>query len=277
VVRADWARNGAGSSPSRSAIRQVLARECEQAVEQRPDDPERAIGAHGGLVVAVALEALDERDVVVVVGWVGPLVGVDQGQIDAAVGRHRRGVERDGRQRAVPRGRVVLPRLPRVAHGRETLAVGVALAVQVVVPRAQRAEELGQERPRRRRRGRAVGHHPGRGGVDGWLHDARRGRSPVVVGRVPHRRPGEVVAGAVVEDDVGQEPARPLRREQRAQLGAGAFPLNVGPPDRGERGVPAPLVGIEPRAGSRRVAQPVLVQHVVCGLCELHLAIVRAA
>ena len=104
MVRADWARNGAGPRPAapRSSA-QVLAREREQAVEQRPDDPERAVGAHGGLVVAVALEALDELDVVVVVGWVGPLVGVDQGQVDAAVGRHRRGVERDGRQRAVPR------------------------------------------------------------------------------------------------------------------------------------------------------------------------------
>jgi hypothetical protein len=118
VVRAACAANGAGVlAEDPGDRREVLARPRQHAVEQRRDDPERAVLAHPGLLVAVALEALDERDVVVVVRAGGALVGVHKREVDAAIGGDAARVERDGGKGAVPGRRVVLARFPRVADG----------------------------------------------------------------------------------------------------------------------------------------------------------------
>src|SRR6202034_3911513 len=94
----------------------------------------------------------------------------------------------------------------------------------------------------------------------------RRGghRVLVVPGALPLRRsrPVPVQGGARVENDVRQQAVAPLPGEERVELEPGPRPIDRGQADRVERGVPAPLVGIEGGGGLSDEAGAVVSENV---------------
>jgi hypothetical protein len=184
---------------------------------------------------------------------------------DGSIGSH-------GGEGCVPAGSVVHAALPRVVDRHEPGSLGIPRGQQVGVPRHEPGEGVGKEGPGAvgGAVARACGDRPqpfGRDRVDrGLTQPAGPGGAPGrrVVGHLagPVLRSWPVAVGrrVGVEHDVGDLAVGPLRRQQRSQLAYRTADVEVGPPDRDEGGVPAPLVRIQVRCGDRPVADVVAMQ-----------------
>src|SRR5690606_33340399 len=104
---------------------------------------ERMAGRRAVDVPAVAVLRGDP-DVAGVVDVGGPVGPHRHGQVHATVGLQQPGVGRDGRQRRVPGGAVVLAGLPRVHQAHQAVAGEVPAAAQVLVLGDQPGVEPGQ-------------------------------------------------------------------------------------------------------------------------------------
>ena len=176
---------------------------------------------------------------------------------DGHVGGHRR-------HRRVPGGAVVQPGLPRVHDAGQPAPADVPAGGEVALLGHQPGIEPAQRRPPGRRRDTAGTPSQAAGAcTGGWISpEVAAGRCALGERRVPELGPREVRADAQrrVEHDVRHPPVDPLGPEQARQLPPGAVGADVGPADRDERRVPAPLVRVEGARGHRVVVLPVGVE-----------------
>ncbi|CAM5632953.1 hypothetical protein SFUMM280S_09462 [Streptomyces fumanus] len=215
------------------------------------------------VVVAGLAVVGGEADVAPVVEVGGPVGGPAVGQVGAAEGVRRGGL--DAGEGAVPAGAVVGAGLPGVDDRREAPAAQVAAGEEVVVPGGEPGVEPGEEAPAAGPVGVRPVHQPGGQGVHGRLDDAgglrgggraRRVAGPGGPPEAGARKVG-VLGDGGVEDDVRDPAVGPLGGEQRLQFALGAADREVAQADGDERRVPAPLVGVEGAGGHGGGAGPV--------------------
>ena len=172
-------------------------------------------------------------------------------------------------QGGVPAGAVVHTLFPGVHDGRERPPAQIPAVQQIAVPGGQPGIHPGEETAGPRQSGVGAVDQPDGQRVHRWLHDAGglygargargapRGRGAPEVGA----REVGVERDGGVEDDVRDASVTPLGAQQRLQLGLRPQRGEVAQPYRDERGVPGPLVRVQPAGGHRGGAGPVVLQH----------------
>ena len=128
-------------------------------------------------------------------------------------------------------------------------AVGsAALVVEPCVPPLECGDDLRQKRPDPGDDSCSTRTAVARTG--GCVQSARGGAGRSRAGGgVPQLRSGVVVRRGDMEHDVRNHPVVPLALEQRSHLGPPAVGIDVRQPERDERRVPVPLVGVELASG----------------------------
>ncbi len=249
----------------------------EDRREARVEHPELALAREPGLVPADGRAVPDEREEAAIVLVARPLGGVDGIRVAPVQHRH---LGQHAPQRPVPLERVVASRFPGVDEHRLAEAVRVALGEQEAVPGVQRAEQ---------RAGAALvrvllEHEPGAARGERRLGDAgdaaavdREAPAPPArsrqVARVRSRdrgqdapqAPVQPVGHARVKRDVREHPAGVARPGKRLELGPGALRVELRPAERGERGVPVPLVRVGRARRDGVAAVVVMPQHPLGG------------